>query len=333
MSVPGQPYLYYTPPPLTTESVPRVNTPASTLLIAAALQQKQQRPDKPKLPSLTDNIRLLPQPTPNGPAGHTPTQLSPTGSSFGVSGVAGGPNGPGGPNGAGVPGGLGGGPVNAAGRYMGAPPTPLYTHEKRDPPLISLPPLTPLGISPVPAGQPLYYYPRPPLAGTMPQTSPQASPIAQQVVTNRPSSMPTLPVVAVKQMVPTRSLSEPSAPGTSLTVPDFAASLQVSSPLEAGPTDVVTDFRDRNRCRCTYKGCTYKGTFLSKDYLRRHIREQHKHSRGHYCQGHNADGTTWGCRKRFNRPYQLVNHWRGQRSLKKCGVPDSELKKYGIKRK
>lgn len=84
------------------------------------------------------------------------------------------------------------------------------------------------------------------------------------------------------------------------------------------------------RCKCPYKDCPYKGTFMSKDYLRRHIREQHKHSRPHACYGINNKGVTWGCGKRFNRPYQLANHWKTKRSLERCHVPDMILKKYGI---
>ncbi|GMG19824.1 unnamed protein product [Ambrosiozyma monospora] len=86
----------------------------------------------------------------------------------------------------------------------------------------------------------------------------------------------------------------------------------------------------RNTFKCGHPDCKYRGTFLSKDYLRRHIREQHRGAKGHVCKGVNADGSTWGCSKKFNRPYQLVNHWKGQRSLKRCGVPKSELAKYGI---
>lgn len=82
--------------------------------------------------------------------------------------------------------------------------------------------------------------------------------------------------------------------------------------------------------KCNYPGCHYKGTFLSKDYLRRHIREQHRRSKDHICSGYHPNGQKWGCNKKFSRPYQLVNHWRGQRSLKRCGVPETELRKYGI---
>lgn len=90
------------------------------------------------------------------------------------------------------------------------------------------------------------------------------------------------------------------------------------------------DLKNKPKFKCTHPGCRYKGTFLSKDYLRRHIREQHKRSREHICQGYNKDGTRWGCDKKFSRPYQLVNHWRGQRSLKRCGVPECELRKAGV---
>ncbi|VEU20211.1 DEKNAAC101049 [Brettanomyces naardenensis] len=119
--------------------------------------------------------------------------------------------------------------------------------------------------------------------------------------------------------------------------PHLASHLQRSiSSTSASSSKSATNFPrsqvDKVRCQCPYKGCSYKGTFMSKDYLRRHIREQHRHSRGHVCLGINPDGSSWGCRKRFNRPYQLVNHWRGQRSLRKCGVPDTELVKYGIVR-
>ncbi|KAG7700252.1 hypothetical protein KL930_000940 [Ogataea haglerorum] len=87
---------------------------------------------------------------------------------------------------------------------------------------------------------------------------------------------------------------------------------------------------DCHKFKCTYPGCKYKGTFLSKDYLRRHIREQHRKTKLHACEGRNKDDTVWGCSKKFSRPYQLINHWRGQRSLKKCGVPAEELMRYGI---
>ncbi|ODV82613.1 hypothetical protein CANARDRAFT_204906 [[Candida] arabinofermentans NRRL YB-2248] len=86
--------------------------------------------------------------------------------------------------------------------------------------------------------------------------------------------------------------------------------------------------------KCNYPRCKYEGTFLSKDYLRRHIREQHRRSKTHSCDGilktGEKAGMPWGCGKKFNRPYQLVNHWRGQRSLKRCGVPQEELVRYGI---
>ena len=87
---------------------------------------------------------------------------------------------------------------------------------------------------------------------------------------------------------------------------------------------------DNESIKCHYQGCRYKGTFLSKDYLRRHIREQHKRSREHICSGYNENGIKWGCNKTFSRPYQLVNHWRGQRSLKRCSVPVMKLKKAGV---
>ncbi|GMM27380.1 hypothetical protein DAMA08_000960 [Martiniozyma asiatica (nom. inval.)] len=90
------------------------------------------------------------------------------------------------------------------------------------------------------------------------------------------------------------------------------------------------DHDQHSKYQCDYPGCKYAGFFLSKDYLRRHVREQHKKTRRHICYGVNPDGTTWGCNKRFNRPYQLVNHWKGQRSLKRCGVVKSELVKAGI---
>lgn len=87
---------------------------------------------------------------------------------------------------------------------------------------------------------------------------------------------------------------------------------------------------DRVKYKCNYTGCHYKGTFLSKDYLRRHIREQHRRSKEHICKGFHSNGEKWGCNKKFSRPYQLVNHWRGQRSLKRCGVPLGELRRCGI---
>ncbi|KAH3662023.1 hypothetical protein OGAPHI_006204 [Ogataea philodendri] len=93
------------------------------------------------------------------------------------------------------------------------------------------------------------------------------------------------------------------------------------------PSDSV---HERNKFKCTFPNCKYKGTFLSKDYLRRHIREQHRKTKLHACEGRNKDDTVWGCSKKFSRPYQLINHWRGQRSLKKCGVPTEELIRYGI---
>ena len=91
-----------------------------------------------------------------------------------------------------------------------------------------------------------------------------------------------------------------------------------------------TNAKEKVRFKCNYKGCHYKGTFLSKDYLRRHIREQHRRSKEHICMGYHSNGVRWGCNKKFSRPYQLVNHWRGQRSLKRCGVPRDELSKNGI---
>lgn len=94
----------------------------------------------------------------------------------------------------------------------------------------------------------------------------------------------------------------------------------------------LNDDNDNKRIRykCNYHSCRYKGTFLSKDYLRRHIREQHRRSKEHVCMGFSINGEKWGCNKKFSRPYQLVNHWRGQRSLKRCGVPEEELRRRGI---
>lgn len=100
-------------------------------------------------------------------------------------------------------------------------------------------------------------------------------------------------------------------------------STQLSSPTTSIPTPA------NNYYRCTHPDCRYKGTFLSKDYLRRHVREQHRRSREHVCRGYHKNGSTWGCNKKFSRPYQLVNHWKGQRSLKRCGVPEHELRKVG----
>jgi hypothetical protein len=87
---------------------------------------------------------------------------------------------------------------------------------------------------------------------------------------------------------------------------------------------------EKIKFKCNYPDCRYKGEFLSRDYLRRHIREQHKRSREHVCLGYKSNGEKWGCNKKFSRPYQLVNHWRGQRSLKRCGVPEYELRKNGV---
>lgn len=78
---------------------------------------------------------------------------------------------------------------------------------------------------------------------------------------------------------------------------------------------------------CPYFDCKYRGTFQNVDYLRRHIKEQHITSNDHKCAGPN-----WGCGKVFKRPYQLVNHWRGRRSLLNCEVPQDILDKYQIKK-
>ncbi|ODV87406.1 hypothetical protein CANARDRAFT_26807 [[Candida] arabinofermentans NRRL YB-2248] len=86
--------------------------------------------------------------------------------------------------------------------------------------------------------------------------------------------------------------------------------------------------RLRARYKCTFDGCKYNGSFQSKDYLRRHIREQHTHKREHRCTG--AGG--WGCQRVFKRPYQLINHWKGVRSLRKCSVPERLLGEHGIKK-
>lgn len=100
--------------------------------------------------------------------------------------------------------------------------------------------------------------------------------------------------------------------------------------IEIGIGIEVVDKTNETTFKCNYPCCRYKGTFLSKDYLRRHIREQHRRSKEHICKGYNLNGEKWGCNKKFSRPYQLVNHWKGQRSLKRCGVPEVELKKRGI---
>ncbi|GMM30703.1 hypothetical protein DAMA08_034480 [Martiniozyma asiatica (nom. inval.)] len=76
---------------------------------------------------------------------------------------------------------------------------------------------------------------------------------------------------------------------------------------------------------CPIADCPYTGLFKTPDYLKRHIREQHgKNSRLHYCSGH-INGINWGCGKGFKRLYQLHNHWKGPRSLKKCKVPQKVL--------
>lgn len=82
-----------------------------------------------------------------------------------------------------------------------------------------------------------------------------------------------------------------------------------------------------NVYQCPYQDCKYRGTFQSVDYLRRHIKEQHlvKPDDQHLCQGQN-----WGCGKSFKRPYQLVNHWKSQRSLLNCRVPSEILEKHQI---
>ncbi|GMF79253.1 unnamed protein product [[Candida] boidinii] len=82
---------------------------------------------------------------------------------------------------------------------------------------------------------------------------------------------------------------------------------------------------------CPYSDCKYKSSFSSKDYLRRHIKEQHKKCPVHHCCGVDPlTGKKWGCGKGFKRPYQLVNHWKGARSLGKCQLPENQLKKYNI---
>lgn len=78
---------------------------------------------------------------------------------------------------------------------------------------------------------------------------------------------------------------------------------------------------------CPHADCKYKGTFQNVDYLRRHIKEQHISSREHKCKGNG-----WGCGKSFKRPYQLVNHWRGRRSLINCNVPQEIIDKHFIHR-
>ncbi|GMM31133.1 hypothetical protein DAMA08_038780 [Martiniozyma asiatica (nom. inval.)] len=86
---------------------------------------------------------------------------------------------------------------------------------------------------------------------------------------------------------------------------------------------------------CPYPDCKYMGTFQTADYLRRHIKEQHiqQSNRSHICGGINEEtGVEWGCGKVFKRPYQLVNHWKGRRSLKKCNVPDLILLEHEIVR-
>ncbi|GME89816.1 unnamed protein product [Ambrosiozyma monospora] len=111
---------------------------------------------------------------------------------------------------------------------------------------------------------------------------------------------------------------------------DDSDSNMTEKTIGSGDVTVENNGNGRNTFKCGHPDCKYRGTFLSKDYLRRHIREQHRGAKGHVCKGVNPDGSTWGCSKKFNRPYQLVNHWKGQRSLKRCGVPKSELAKYGI---
>ncbi|GMG38385.1 unnamed protein product [Ambrosiozyma monospora] len=76
--------------------------------------------------------------------------------------------------------------------------------------------------------------------------------------------------------------------------------------------------------KCPYEDCKFEGAFQSQDYLKRHIREQHKEKGKHVCSGI-YNGKTWGCNKRFNRPYQLTNHWDSIKSLNECHVPDEIL--------
>lgn len=76
---------------------------------------------------------------------------------------------------------------------------------------------------------------------------------------------------------------------------------------------------------CPIKSCPYQGMFKTCDYLKRHIREQHgKNARLYYCHGNGVEDK-WGCGKGFKRLYQLHNHWKGPRSLKKCNVPKNIL--------
>lgn len=82
-----------------------------------------------------------------------------------------------------------------------------------------------------------------------------------------------------------------------------------------------------NTLICPYIDCKYRGTFQTVDYLRRHTKEQHITSNEHCCKG-----PTWGCGKNFKRPYQLVNHWKGRRSLLNCNVPQKILDKYNIQK-
>lgn len=79
---------------------------------------------------------------------------------------------------------------------------------------------------------------------------------------------------------------------------------------------------------CPIKSCPYKGLFQTCDYLKRHIREQHgRNARLYNCEGYHGEGKEgkWGCGKGFKRLYQLHNHWKGPRSLKKCNVPKEVL--------
>ncbi|AWU73772.1 uncharacterized protein C5L36_0A03720 [Pichia kudriavzevii] len=119
----------------------------------------------------------------------------------------------------------------------------------------------------------------------------------------------------------------PPSPSTSTSSESDDESSVLDNELIKEIKDSATD---KLKYKCNYPGCRYKGTFLSKDYIRRHIREQHKREREHVCQGFHSNGEMWGCNKRFSRPYQLINHWRGQRSLKRCGVPESELRRCGV---
>lgn len=80
---------------------------------------------------------------------------------------------------------------------------------------------------------------------------------------------------------------------------------------------------DKIRIACPVPACQYQKLFKTMDYLKRHIKEQHgMASKMHYCSG--IDEIThekWGCDRGFKRLYQLHNHWKGERSLKKCNVP------------